>query len=148
MNRKADLGDNIVSVYFIFLLFIVAVAAAGMIIMFFGAGYDGRAMESDILLRKIVACIKQNGFEETSFYKLCSLNKDVIVDRFALRISRIENGEEKILQNYNNPTLCGIRAVVSKASNYPKCSSQKFDLNGIKYAVVVGSSERARRIFT
>ena len=57
-NKK---GDKIISVYWFAILFIVAAAVVYMAALFYGAPYDARGIESDILTNQIADCLSQGG---------------------------------------------------------------------------------------
>ena len=83
-NKK---GDKIISVYWFAILFIVAAAIVYMAALFYGAPYDARGIESDILTNQIADCLSQGGYLKESiswddnfkdkFLEECNLNFDV-----------------------------------------------------------------------
>jgi hypothetical protein len=80
-NKKG--GDKIISVYWFAILFIVAAAVVYMVSSFYGAPYDVREAEADILIDKVADCISEGGYLKNNvlsegfsgnFMGICSLN--------------------------------------------------------------------------
>ena len=82
MNKR---GDKIISVYWFAILFIVAAGVVYMASVFYGAPYDVREIEADILADKIAECISEGGklnedwgkLNENNLLEICDLNFDV-----------------------------------------------------------------------
>ncbi|MCK9595597.1 hypothetical protein M0R19_00200 [Candidatus Pacearchaeota archaeon] len=64
MNKK---GDKILSVYWFAILIIVAGGIFGMVYVFYGAPYDVREIESDLLINKLADCVSYAGRINTNF---------------------------------------------------------------------------------
>ena len=88
MNKmKNKRGDKIISVYWFAILFIVAGAIVYMAALFYGAPYDVRGIESEILTNNIADCLSQGGYLKENvlgsdnfkdnFLEECNLNFDV-----------------------------------------------------------------------
>ncbi len=60
MNKKAT--EKVVSVYWFFILFIVAGAVVFMVSAFYGSPYDVREMEEKILSDKVADCVSSGGY--------------------------------------------------------------------------------------
>ncbi len=58
---KNKRGDKIISVYWFAILLIVAAGISGMVYVFYGAPYDIREIESDILINQIADCVSYAG---------------------------------------------------------------------------------------
>ena len=81
---KNKRGDKIISVYWFVILFLVAAAIVYMVALFYGAPYDTRSIESEILTNQIADCLSRGGYlkEEISwdedfkdnFLEKCNLN--------------------------------------------------------------------------
>ena len=79
-------GSKIISVYWFFILFIVAAAVAYMVYLFYGTPYDIREIEARILTNQIADCISEGGYLRgrilednftNNFLDKCNLNFDV-----------------------------------------------------------------------
>jgi len=84
MKNKS--GSKVLSVYWFAILFIVAGAVAYMVILFYGAPYDVREIESNILTTQIANCLSQGGYLKEgiltesfkeNFLEECDLNLEV-----------------------------------------------------------------------
>ena len=87
---KGKLGsDKVVSAYWFFIILLVAGGVFAMVYLFYGAPYDVRSIESEILSNKVSDCISFQGrlnknlFDETggfdsdfenNFFEECSMN--------------------------------------------------------------------------
>ncbi len=81
---KNKRGDKIISVYWFVILFLVAGAIVYMAALFYGAPYDARDIESEILTNQIADCFSQGGYLKESislddnfrdnFLEECNLN--------------------------------------------------------------------------
>jgi N-acetyl-anhydromuramyl-L-alanine amidase AmpD len=80
---KNKRGGKIISVYWFAILFIVAAAIVYMAALFYGAPYDARDIESEILTNHIADCLSQGGYLkenvlggnlENNFLEECNLN--------------------------------------------------------------------------
>ena len=84
---KNKRGDKIISVYWFAILFIVASAVVYMAALFYGAPYDVRGIEAEILTDKVADCLSQGGYLkegvlgneafENNFLDECNLNFEV-----------------------------------------------------------------------
>ena len=72
MNKKGS--DKILSVYWFFILFIVAAAVVYMVAAFYGKPYDVRGMESQILSDKAAECLVDRGYINPDWQTLNSSN--------------------------------------------------------------------------
>ncbi len=79
---KNKRGDKIISVYWFVILFLVAGAIVYMAALFYGAPYDARDVESEILTNHIADCLSQGGYLkenildsiQNNFLEECDLN--------------------------------------------------------------------------
>ncbi len=79
MDKK---GEKIVSVYWFAILFIVAGAIVYIVALFYGAPYDVREIEADILTDKVAECVSHAGILKEkalnltpeNFLQECTLN--------------------------------------------------------------------------
>ncbi len=58
-NKKAS--EKILSIYWFVILTIVAGGIVGMVMLFYGAPYDVRDIESNIMVDKTIDCLSENG---------------------------------------------------------------------------------------
>jgi len=79
MNKRGT--DKIISVYWFVVLFIVAGGVVYMAAVFYGAPYDVREVEANILINQIADCIATggklnnnwNGLDENNIFERCHL---------------------------------------------------------------------------
>jgi len=81
-NKKGS--DKILSIYWFAVLFIVAAAIIYMVIIFYGAPYNTRGIEEEILMDQISDCLSEGGylkenilddeFFKNNFLERCNLN--------------------------------------------------------------------------
>jgi hypothetical protein len=82
--------DKIISVYWFFVLFIVASAVVYMVVIFYGDPYDVREIESNLLLNAVADCVSEAGeindliigdegvlLDKSNFFEKCNINFDV-----------------------------------------------------------------------
>jgi hypothetical protein len=77
MNNRG--ADKIISVYWFFILFIVAAAVVYMVAIFYGGAYDIRKAEADAMINQIADCITENNklkenINNENFMNECHLN--------------------------------------------------------------------------
>jgi len=80
---RSKRGDKIISVYWFVILFLVAGAVVYMVSIFYGAPYDVRTIEAEILTNQIANCISRGGYlkdisflnsdSQEVFFEECSL---------------------------------------------------------------------------
>jgi len=157
MNKK---GEKLISVYWFAILFIVAAAIVYMTALFYGAPYDVRELEADILTDKIAECFSKGGYfneeiDEGNFLQECNLNFDIGEvsgsgerGKYYVEVNVFNFGEEnsflKIDEGNVNLNLnCGL-----EGKTQPRCLERSFyviDEQGegyeIKILSVVGSEE-------
>ena len=77
------MGEKIISVYWFAILFIVAAAIVYMVAVFYGAPYDVRELEANVLTNKIASCLSEGGYlikenlDKENFLEICNLNLEV-----------------------------------------------------------------------
>ena len=141
INKKAQLGEQIMIFPFLFMIIIIGLGIAAGIYMFFGSGYDFRQVDADILNYKIRECLSNNKIDfsqETEFFTTCSLNEKVIKESFIILIE--QNNQVKIGSN-SDETTCSI---AKENPNYPKCTTTY--LNDFK--ILTGSKQQAQKQIT
>ena len=70
LNLKNKKGDKLLSVYWFAILVIVAVGVVLMANTFYGASYDVRKAESEILAQKVADCIYSGGAFNSQLFNL------------------------------------------------------------------------------
>lgn len=73
-NKKG--ADKVISVYWFLILVIVAGGIFAMVYTFYGAPYDVREIESNILSQKVADCISQNGKLDSQLISEGNFNED------------------------------------------------------------------------
>ena len=145
-NRKAQLGEQIMSFPFIFMLLIIGLGIAAGIYMFFGSGYDFRKVDADILNYKIRNCLSNKSINfdqeqtalEEEFFTTCALNQEVIKENFIILIE--QNNNVKI-GTKSDETTCSLS---EKNPEYPICTTTYLD----NFKIVTGSKQQAQRQIT
>tara|TARA_Y100000034_G_C6833671_1_gene376546 strand:- start:147 stop:683 length:537 start_codon:yes stop_codon:yes gene_type:complete len=129
-------GEKLFSIWWFFVLAIVGGAITIGVLMYYSADIDLREIEADILNKKIIGCVVDQGFlieeiykDNFDIYKKCKLNKDVIEEgNFYFKI-QIFDESGKIISIVNQPISrgnpsfkkdCEVAEKV-KAEHYPKC---------------------------
>ena len=145
-------GDRIISIYWFFILFLVAGAIAYMAASFYGKPYDVRDAELRILSNKIADCVSSGGYInenilednnvnenfEKDFLKRCKLNFDVEDyqnwqdDQFFVLVQFYEFDDTKgdLLGEFVNETSVGninLRGLCNMdGKNFPICFNRMF----------------------
>lgn len=133
--RYKKAGEKLFSIWWFFVLAIVAGGIVIGVYLYYGADVDIREVEANILSKKIVSCIIHNGFleedvlkENFNIYKKCGINEDSLSESYFFKI-RIFDNKENILKDISggNPSFdkdCQILENV-KGENYPRCINKK-----------------------
>lgn len=160
-NKMNKRGEKIISIYWFAILFIVAAAIVYMTALFYGAPYDVRKLEADILTDKIADCFTKEGYfneeiGEENFLGDCGLNFDIEDisgneerGKYYIEVNIFNFGEQdsflKIKEGNVNLNLnCGL-----EGKNLPYCLERSFysiDKKGNQYQInilsVVGKTEK------
>ena len=146
--RKNRKGEKLISVYWFAILFIVAAAIVYMTALFYGAPYDIRKLEADILTDQIADCFSKAGYfneeiGEENFLRDCDLNFDIgdvsgsgEEGRYYVEVNVFEFGTEEVSLeikegNVNLKLNCDL-----EGKNLPYCLERSF------YSVNENSGER------
>jgi hypothetical protein len=92
MNRKGT--DKILSIYWFAVLTLVAGGIFAMVYIFYGAPYDVRGIESEILAERIADCISREGIIDSEFFVEGGFNygiQDSFMDKCNLNF-KVEEG--------------------------------------------------------
>jgi hypothetical protein len=134
-HKKAS--SELLSIWWFFVLAIIAVGIVSGVVIFYGAKIDVRSIEAQILTNKIGDCLIQNGelkfpiFEKNNdLFQFCSLNKEMLNNsgNYYLHILAKKANEEVSLA-YGNSGFekdCAIAEAMKAADNYPRCSKKHF----------------------
>src|SRR3989344_2594357 len=95
IGRRAQVGDQTIFTFFLFLLIILAVGIVGGVFLFFGPNFDYRQAEADVLSLKVSECMGNNEINPgfwNDFYNICRLNKEVLEEnKFMLKVCNGNN---------------------------------------------------------
>jgi hypothetical protein len=165
INRRGELGEQIMIFAFIFLIVVIGVGTVLAVSFFIGPEFDFRQIAADVLNYKISSCLKMNGLvwlgsaefdsRKDVLYDKCNLNSSMIEQNNRIKIcsgtDSIDNciGEQdksKILV-YTSGDMSSCNAdLASKNVYFPRCSVGLFEKNGIKYLVLVTDNQKIRRV--
>ena len=81
-KRKSG-ASKLMSIYWFFILVLVAGVIVYMVSIFYGSPYDVREIESNILINKVADCLSENGtlnsqINQDNFLEKCNLNFDTL----------------------------------------------------------------------
>lgn len=157
MNKKAQIGSQLMIFPFILLLVIIGVGIVAGAVSFFGKEYDYRNVDADILNNKIQNCLSEQNiiWNDDSFYKLCDLDKNSILNNSIIfKICKnsdnciIESDSSKIQLsvggNFNACSFIGTQ----KNDAFPKCTEKVTIINGVKYDIITGSNQFSKKRVT
>jgi len=151
-KKKAQAGNQLMFIPFIFLLVIVAGGIAIGVYMFYNAEYDLREIDSEILNYKIKECILNQDLNwelnkqdfESEFLEKCKLNKEVLHLENTFVILLKCNDEVKY--DLGNEVNCGLS---EKNKDYPKCTDstflKKINNEDVEFKIKTGSSQRKKQ---
>lgn len=136
LNHK-NASSELLSIWWFFVLVIIAVGIVLGVTIFYGAKIDVRAIEAETLTNKLGDCMIGNGelkfpiFQINSdIFNFCSLNKEMLNDSGNYYISIIaKKGSETVSLKYGNYGFekdCLIAEAMREAKNYPRCSKKSF----------------------
>lgn len=138
MDKKGELGNQVMLFSFFFLLVVIGVGIVAGVWLFYGQGYDFRQAEAEVLNYEIKKCLVNEKIDKSSFadefYEKCRLNKEV-VEQGIVKIIR----DNEIVFSIGDEVQCGLS---EKNENYPKCVEREIGV----YKVLTGSNQRVRRL--
>jgi len=149
INKRGELGDQVMLIIFIFLLVLISVGVVSGVLIFFGSEYDFRAVSSEVLNYNIRDCLNKEGLDSNFFgnlYEKCKLNENVINSSYIIKICAdskdcISDAGPKFV--YGDAVQCGLKGGIANV-NYPRCSIREIKVDGISYTVIVGSKQGRR----
>ena len=149
MDRKGGLGNQALSIAFVFIIVIIVGGIAISAYIFFGEGYNTKQAEASQLNKLVRECI-YNGAdlsETIKFFNKCNLNKGVLEKNdYLVRICEkdcFNGGKVNVFLNSNHEA-CKFD-VVKENPYYRICAMSKVKSNGIEYQIVTGSGLGTRR---
>jgi len=150
-RRASTTGEQVMGIWFILLLVLIAGGLSVGILIYFGGDYDFRQAEAGILNYKIRQCLFYNSIDfsnEKGFYSSCGLSEKVLVGDFnstkiAIKICKdnCDNGEV-LYQLGSDFESCDF---AGKGSSYMKCEHKKVTTSEGVFDVIVGSNHLVRR---
>lgn len=148
LNKKADIGDQAMFVWFLFMMIVVGLSVVAGVFIFFGSGYEYRDIDAGLLNSKIQDCIFNEGlFNDIEkigedFYKKCGFDKNSINENFIVLIKNADT-ENVLLQIGSNFESCFFE---KKSESFVRCSKENIYFNNKKFEIVTGSNQKSRRI--
>lgn len=147
MNKRGDLGNQTMTIMFVFFLVMISSGIAGGIFIFYGSGNDARGVEAQQLSSILKNCIEQGRTDEISirsenFFSECGLYDKVIKKDYTIQIKRV-NGET--FYSFNNPEACQFEGV-RQNNDYPVCYKLNARFEGKDYEIISGSNQKPRSV--
>jgi hypothetical protein len=157
MNKRAIEKSMTIWWFAVWLIIIASVIV--YVSIFASRNIDLRFVESDILARKALLCIKNNfnefNSENFNFYAVCGFDENIFnSEKFAVRVIVMNSGNSIIKkEDYGKPDIfeqCDVKETIKNAKYYPECASRKISLlvgNEEKYLLVkAGSNQFGARV--
>ena len=152
-NKKA--GGKYLSIWWFFVVVIVAVGIIIGTFMFFGKDIDLRRTEADVLNARILGCLVSQGQIDNNFlegnfdiFEKCGLNREIIDSKDSKYFIKIELDKEGFVQlpvyGDNFEKSCYIQSI-TKAEYFPRCIDNKLSVydsegNKLNLRVITGSN--------
>jgi len=149
MDKKGGLGNQALSIVFVFIIIIIVGGIAISAYIFFGNGYNTKQAEASLLNKLVRVCIYDGAdlSDTGKFFEKCNLNKEVLEKNdYLVRICEkdcFNGGKVNVFINSNHEA-CKFDAV-KENPYYRICTMSKVKSNGIEYQVVTGSGYGTRR---
>jgi len=156
MNRGGQAGEQLMIFPFLFLLIIIGVGIVGGVVIFFGAEYDVRQIDADILNYKIRECISEGEVDlthqpapkEEEFYKNCRISESAIVENNLIFKICLGDGDcvqdDGIIGVWSNLETCRFEGVKENDA-FPKCSKSEVEKDGKSYKIITGSNQFSKK---
>lgn len=142
-NKKAQVGEQLMFFYFLFMLIVIGGGIAIGVLVFYGGGYDMRGAYSSALSYQIERCIMAKDIDweiSEDFYEKCNFDKEAIEKGQVIGI--LIDGNEKFKLGDYKP--CGFAD--KKSEGFPVCTIKEFEYNENSYKVYAGSTQKVRSI--
>ncbi|HVY01249.1 MAG TPA: hypothetical protein VHA12_00605 [Candidatus Nanoarchaeia archaeon] len=125
MNKKAESGDQIFLVYFLFILLIILGGIVVGDLLISGKPYDIRVSESEVLSGKIIDCLKNvevlKKEDISNLFLTCNFDEKLFEKGFIVSI----NSQTESFFRYGNTVACGLQ---DKGEQYPRCIKTEVNL--------------------
>jgi len=152
LNNKGDTGNQMMSLFYVFLMLVVAVGLSTGIFIFFGAEYQFKQIDADEMYLKVSDCVLQNSLGEigNNFYSVCGINKPVAEKYFRVKIC--VNGNSDCVVSDSSLFVLGsdFQSCVLKGikdnSNFPRCVNGFVKKGSDNVEIIAGSQQKIRRI--
>lgn len=172
MNNKGDsnLGGMMWIFVFFSLLALIAVSIVGYNFIFYGKGYNTKALDAIVLNFKIRECLSENALNkvfgeseisgeslssgsgatlEEKFFELCNFNKKIIEENFILRICEgnvncVTEDKGVLVQTGSNFNICEFGAA-QKSGRFVQCAMEEYYKDGRNFVIITGSKQETRR---
>jgi len=156
LNRNGELGNQIMSLLYIFLMLVIFIGLTAGIFIYFGAEYQFKQVDADLMYLKIVKCIREKPIDSivNDFYSICGINKEVTQEFFRVKICLhkdetdnciIEESSDKVKfvegSDFQSCELIGVK----DNTNFPRCAKGIIEVNKVQYEVIAGSRQELRR---
>ena len=149
MNRKGDVGNQVMIFSFLFLLFVIGVGLVAGVFMFYGFDYEFRDVEAAELSFVIQECMLENEVNDEfkeSFFDVCNLDKEVIEESgMGFKICRDTrdciNEDNVFLQSGGNFQTCDFEGA-RKNEAFPKCVKKSFG----EFEIITMSNQKKVRL--
>ncbi|MDO8459810.1 MAG: hypothetical protein Q7S74_01750 [Nanoarchaeota archaeon] len=155
MNRKAELGNQLMIIPFVFLLIIIGGGLFAGSAIYFGKPLNTQQTDATLLNYKLTKCIKQQPFDwqagqdilDKEIYKKCQLDESVIKENFLILIKI----DDEIKYTWRgDETKCALSDITNE--NYPKCATsdfiKKLDGSEAKITLITGSYQKSKKELT
>lgn len=149
MNRRAQLGDQVMIFPFLFIMILIGGGIVGGTLLFFGKEYDVRQSEANTLAYVLQRCVQQNTFNwnaadiEQELYKLCKIDGLILSEGSLVRLKR--NSVDVFSINSGKIEGCFFTGAAKNLA-YPKCTTVTFSKEGTNYELTTGSFQRKQRV--
>lgn len=137
LNKRG--GEEIMVLYLIAMVFVVAGGLAGMVLIFAGSPYDIREIEATLLMEKIADCISYggrinenfilNGTAQNTNLDICHLNFEGEEEEFFYRINfyELNNLDNSFMEiRGGNLNLEASYSINEYSENLPKGAEKSF----------------------
>ncbi len=146
INRRGEVGSQVLFFEFLFLLIIVSIGIIAGITLFFGSEYEFRHVDAGILNLRIRECLRETEIDWSingDLYVKCRLNREIVERDYTLEIENLDLKDIVIVNKA--PENCKFEGGKSN-DNFPKCvEKESKGINGEKYRVLTGSNQKIKK---
>lgn len=137
MRNRRGQGRQMMLFFFLFLMLVIGGGIALGVYAFYGAGYDFRQVDSNLLSYQIKSCVLENEVNVDfwlNFYEVCDFKEEAVKENNRIKIN--VDGTEAF--SYGSVEFCGF----TEAEGYPKCTISVFRKDEKSFEVVTTSKQR------